>query len=575
MYNENNLSTAEPPEGFYDYTGEASNAFRKAGKIVKHERITQYYDYLMRIAAAKCATQEDAEDLVGDTMLAAFAYLHTGGTIDYPKTWLSNTLYHKHNDSLRKKYRAPTIVCLDEGLDVLEADEISYLSSEEAAGVRKELNHLAHIVREVLIRYYYGNQSVAEISKALGIPEGTVKSRLSAGRSQIKKGLETMEEKENYLPGRMNLTFGGSVGPKWEPAALVEGDLIAQNLLILAYEKPVTVSELSKAIGIPAAYIEPIIKKLVDGELMAATDSGRVYTDFIVIKANDTMEKLNPQLAFAHKHFDVFWNILQRMSDRIFQLPYVRKMKERQKTKLDRYAVLKALQDFQYIGVGNVGMPKFPKRRDGGRWIAQATVFEAGYNEKAYREASEYMIHGGHRRSEEVIADSTKRVRLYEFDTTLFDSPHRYGNVYVEYFQHIIPLLWHIQNRTALETTDIPNPLISYIPTLETLGMIERDETELRVGIPVLEGAAFEEVCAIIRGATEEMQSAIGTEFAAFTALMKTPVPKHLTSVPELFRYQEATNYFVMAIVREACEKGLHLSGVDYCCPPAVLVYEE
>ena len=56
---------------------------------------------------------------------------------------------------------------------------------------------------------------------------------------------------------------------------------------------------------------------------------------------------------------------------------------------------------------------------------------------------------------------------------------------------------------------------------------------------------------------------------------MKTPIPKHLTSVPELFRYHEATKYFVMSIVREAYGKGLHLKDIDYCCPPVVLVYEE
>ena len=56
---------------------------------------------------------------------------------------------------------------------------------------------------------------------------------------------------------------------------------------------------------------------------------------------------------------------------------------------------------------------------------------------------------------------------------------------------------------------------------------------------------------------------------------MKTPVPKHLTSVPDLFRYSDATNYFVMAVVREAYEKGLHLKNVDHCCPPVVLAYDE
>jgi hypothetical protein len=82
-------------------------------------------------------------------------------------------------------------------------------------------------------------------------------------------------------------------------------------------------------------------------------------------------------------------------------------------------------------------------------------------------------------------------------------------------------------------------------------------------------------MCAVIKNATEEIKAAIGEEFTAFITSMKTPIPKHLTSVPELFRYIDATKYFVMSIVREAYRKGLHLKDVDYCCPPVVLVYEE
>ena len=92
----------------------------------------------------------------------------------------------------------------------------------------------------------------------------------------------------------------------------------------------------------------------------------------------------------------------------------------RQKTELDRYAVLKALQDFQHYGTGKVETPHFPKRRDGGRWIAQATVFDAGYNAKEYDEASEYAIQGGHCTTENFVDGGARRLRLYEFDTTLW-----------------------------------------------------------------------------------------------------------------------------------------------------------
>ena len=73
------------------------------------DAIMQYYDDLMRLAVSKCGSQTDAEDLVGDTILAAFSYMDRGGRIEYPKTWLANTLCHKYNDGLRK------VPCADNG----------------------------------------------------------------------------------------------------------------------------------------------------------------------------------------------------------------------------------------------------------------------------------------------------------------------------------------------------------------------------------------------------------------------------------------------------------------------------
>lgn len=539
------------------------------------DEIIRYYDDLMRLAVSKCGSQTDAEDLVGDTMLAAFSYINKGGRIEHPKTWLANTLCHKYNDSLRKKYRAPTTVNFEDSFEI-PAEEEEYFSSEDAAKIRKELNHIAYVNREVLIRYYFGRQSVSDIAAGLGIPEGTVKSRLATGRSQMKKGLETMETRENYLPGKLYLSFGGSDGPNMEPISLVENDLIAQNLLILAYEKPITVSDLSKAIGIPTAYIEPIIKKLVDGELMAETASGKVYADFLITKPQDRLKNFKPQLDFVDRHFDTIWNIIAKMSAEISGFGFVSALESKQKTELDRYAVLKALQDFQHCGTGKIEAPHFPKRRDGGWWFAQATAFDAGYNTKEYNEASEYAIQGGHRTSESFVDGGTRSVRLYEFDTTLWDSPHRYGGAFDLYFKYIIPLLWRLYtDKTIDDSSEIPNEFISYIPSLERFGMLGNTQGKLRVVIPVLKKSEYEKVNAAIKCATESLKTAIGEDFSAFVSSNKTPVPKHLTSVPDLFRYGDATNYFAMIVVRKAYDNGLHMKNVDYCCPPVVLVYDE
>ena len=76
------------------------------------DRLLVYYDDLRRLAESKCASREEAEDLVSETFLAAYAYIRRGGVIEYPKTYLANTLMHKRNSLLRKAYRRPPVVSL-------------------------------------------------------------------------------------------------------------------------------------------------------------------------------------------------------------------------------------------------------------------------------------------------------------------------------------------------------------------------------------------------------------------------------------------------------------------------------
>ena len=115
--------------------------------------------------------------------------------------------------------------------------------------------------------------------------------------------------------------------------------------------------------------------------------------------------------------------------------------------------------------------------------------------------------------------------------STLWDSPHRFGGAYELYFKHIIPLLWSIYDGISLETSDIPNDFISYIPTLEQFGVIGRTEDKLCIKIPVLKKTDYDEMCALIKNATEEIKAVIGEEFTTFITSLKNPIPKHLTSV--------------------------------------------
>ena len=332
------------------------------------EEILENYGYLNRLAESKCSSRADAEDLVSETMLAAFAYLKRGGVIEHPRTWLANTFMHKFNSALRQKYRRPTVTYGEGMTDLFSEEDFEeeFMRSQEAAELRRELLRLSKTYREVLIRYYFSGESVGEIAAALGLPEGTVKRRLFDGRVQIRKGLEDMSINENRMPGRLYLSFAGREGKDGRPMSLVEGDLIAQNILIIAYEKPLKISEISRQIGIPAPYIEPIIEKLADGELMVKTGEDKYYTDFIIHDPERSQGIRDKQVRFVKENFDVFWEPMSNVIEAIRRLDCVKNFNSRQIKKLERWAVMRLLQDFRFR-CQNSNFYK-PDRRDGGKW---------------------------------------------------------------------------------------------------------------------------------------------------------------------------------------------------------------
>lgn len=542
------------------------------------KKILQHYDYVNALASAKCSTRQDAEDLAAETMLAAFAFLHNGGIITHPKTWLASTLIHKYNSILRKKYRQPQTVNIDTVVKIQDQAgvEAEYLKTEEAAAVRRQLIYLADRTREILVRYYFSGNSIETIAASMNIPQGTVKSRLAAGREQMKKGLEQMDKNQLHLPGHLDISWSGTSGPNLEPASLVENDLIAQNILILAYEKPILLTELAKAMGIPTVYLEPIMHKLINGELMAKSGN-KYYSDFIIYKPEDSLNTFDIQLNFVQKHFDTVWSVMDKLIRKIDALPYSKTLNIRQLTKLERYAVLLALQNFQMYGCDALTeTPVFPNRKDGGHWLAFGSAFPAGYDMQKFIEANAYVVQGGHRTNGGTTDYlGAKFLQLCEFDTTLWDNPGRYRVCGInQYFDGITDFLWCIYKGFSPEEGNINTSIIESIDQfIDSTGFLVRENGKLSVDIPVISQADYKNITDIVKDGYEELKKELGSAYENYLDNNMLPIPPHLKNIWTGHRYTPITSYIVMGIVREAYKRGLHLKDVDYFCPPSVLVY--
>ena len=170
--------------------------------------------------------------------------------------------------------------------------------------------------------------------------------------------------------------------------SLTEGDALAQNLLILAYEKPLTVSALSKAIGVATAYVEPVINKLVDGELMKRMGDGKIYTDFIIYHASDYVKYIHEAEAFTQKHSGAYIEPLKAAIQELKATSFYSK-------RLKRFLMLTIAASGLYESMESVREKTqiFPERPNGGRWIAFATIYSPNYTIPRDRSGKEnYML---------------------------------------------------------------------------------------------------------------------------------------------------------------------------------------
>ena len=53
------------------------------------------------------------------------------------------------------------------------------------------------------------------------------------------------------MPEKLDLSFHGSPGFKDEPWSLINNDMLKQNILITAYEKPLTCEDIARGLAFP------------------------------------------------------------------------------------------------------------------------------------------------------------------------------------------------------------------------------------------------------------------------------------------------------------------------------------
>jgi RNA polymerase sigma-70 factor, ECF subfamily len=164
-----------------------------------------HLDALYSFALKLTRARDDAEDLVSDTVLRAFDRWEQYQLGTNVRAWLFTILYHTFVSRKRRiDAREVQLPEDSEGWSAFEAvgesdPEGKFYDSFIDEEVTREIDRLPEDYRTAVVLSDIQGLRYAEIAEILGIPEGTVKSRLFRGRRILQKRLVDYAVEMGYV----------------------------------------------------------------------------------------------------------------------------------------------------------------------------------------------------------------------------------------------------------------------------------------------------------------------------------------------------------------------------------------
>jgi RNA polymerase sigma-70 factor (ECF subfamily) len=185
------MAPTDPPPGVV----QASEVHDRSGF---EEEALLHAEHLYRIALRLTGSRQAAEDLVQETYLRAFRAWRSYRPGTNLAAWLATIMRNANLDELRRQSRRPVQEPLDDDGDYYLYNRLAAAGPQPQDEVIARLSGNAIVsalgdlppnFREVVVLVDVGDFTYADAAGILGIPIGTVMSRLYRGRRLLKRAL--------------------------------------------------------------------------------------------------------------------------------------------------------------------------------------------------------------------------------------------------------------------------------------------------------------------------------------------------------------------------------------------------
>ncbi len=132
-----------------------------------------------------CGDLSEAEDVVAEAFARAVSKRRTFERLDNPEAWLRTVAVNQVRSRYRRRRVGERLIGRAQPVEPARRPDLS----EDRMALVAALRALPDNQRETLALHYLADLPVAEVALTLGVPIGTVKARLSRGRTALAAAL--------------------------------------------------------------------------------------------------------------------------------------------------------------------------------------------------------------------------------------------------------------------------------------------------------------------------------------------------------------------------------------------------